>query len=477
MALVLFRIGVRSKSPPGPRGFPLLGHIFPIPALKAWTYFDKCSTKYGPVMGFSLVGERVLVLNRGPDADELVRPSQAGIYSSHPQLIYASKYWYQSRRLIFMPYGDELRRHRAAFYQMLQASDAASSAVHQEIESTKLLLDILENRQHLFENIEQFSVAVIYKLTYGKRMEGNERDLEDMAQVIHELNEKCQSSIHLVDCWPFLDNLPDSLAPWLREALRGHEVEATICGRLAEDVEVCRLDGRLQEECFVTRLLEQGRKLGFDRKSTAYLAGTAFEAGRGTTSSEITWFIAAAPLYLQSVKLARKEMDMVLSDRIPKIGDLDNLPYCTALVKEVLRCAPSVPCGVSHRSLEDDEFRGYQIKKGTTVIPNIWGMHHDESVFQDSSQFDPSRFLEHTKSTSDNGKTLVNICLGRFLGASSVWIAVVRLIWAFNILPVLDDTGDAILPITFRVGLLGLYGASGLYLLYEELLISNELIQ
>lgn len=38
------------------------------------------------------------------------------------------------------------------------------------------------------------------------------------------------------------------------------------------------------------------------------------------------------------------------------------------------------------------------------------------------------------------------MCPGQFLASKSVWIAIVRLLWAFNITPPIDASGKPILP-------------------------------
>jgi hypothetical protein len=86
---------------------------------------------------------------------------------------------------------------------------------------------------------------------------------------------------------------------------------------------------------------------------------------------------------------AQVELDRVLDGRLPEFNDRPNLPYINALVKESMRwqvvaplgkplsCIPPCseilqPAAASHVSVNDDEYNGYFIPKGTIVMGNAW---------------------------------------------------------------------------------------------------------
>lgn len=72
-------------------------------------------------------------------------------------------------------------------------------------------------------------------------------------------------------------------------------------------------------------------------------------------------------------KTAQAELDAVIgSHRLPYYTDRSSLPYIDAIVKECLRWQPVAPLGVVHKSIADDEYKGYFIPKGTLVMANIW---------------------------------------------------------------------------------------------------------
>ena len=99
-----------------------------------------------------------------------------------------------------------------------------------------------------------------------------------------------------------------------------------------------------------------------------------------------------------AMRKAQEELDRVVGrDRLPDFSDRENLPYIDAVVKEVLRWAAPVPLSVPNRVIQDDEYRGYFIPAGSTVIQNVWAIFRDPSIYPDPETFNPDRFLKDGK--------------------------------------------------------------------------------
>ena len=86
------------------------------------------------------------------------------------------------------------------------------------------------------------------------------------------------------------------------------------------------------------------------------------------TSYMLSFFLAMA-MFPGVQEKARKQLELVVgTDRLPALEDLDSLPYIQATYMEALRWAPVLPLGVPHRAISADEYEGYYIPAGTTVI-------------------------------------------------------------------------------------------------------------
>ncbi|KAG6873388.1 hypothetical protein C0995_016198 [Termitomyces sp. Mi166 len=433
----------RPRFAPGPKEHPVVGHTFQVPKVKVWRYFEKLSSQHGPIIRLSLAGDEILVLNDPSDAEELLS-RRSHNYSSRKPLIYAGKYQSHNKRLVLLPYGPELKKQRAAFYQMLQPRVIGSYERMQELESTKLMYDMLTRPEDADMNAKRYAASLVFTLSYGRRLGDDDKDLLAVLGILDNFIADCYPGAHLVDTFPILDKiLPDFLAPWRAAAGKKHENEMKLYTRLVLEVKEKMDKDQTDLECFAARLWEQQEKLDLDLTTLSYgtdsipmsdrrspltsitllVAGSAFEAGTGTTAGSFLWFLMAMILFPETMHKAHAELKSVLGtdgETIPTFEHLDRLPYCVALTKEVFRWMPAAPGGFPHYSDAEDEYKGYTIKANTMVIPCVWSMQvwflldnsttleadvdvrkHNEKLFPNPLAFDPDRFLQ-SKVSSPN---------------------------------------------------------------------------
>jgi len=167
-------------------------------------------------------------------------------------------------------------------------------------------------------------------------------------------------------------------------------------------------------------------------------AASAYAAGIETTSSAITTFFLAMASYPGVQEKAQRELDAVVGgSRLPDFNDRVSLPYVEALYRETLRWMPVVPLGIPHAAMERDAYKGFVIERGTTVIPNIWAMAHDEIKYPQPALFNPDRYFGTNGQLDDDSNPAFGfgrrVCPGRHFASASVWLAVVSVLATFNI--------------------------------------------
>ncbi|KAK1232849.1 hypothetical protein PQX77_004015 [Marasmius sp. AFHP31] len=441
----------------GPKGLPLIGNVGQIPTTQTWRHFEKLSKTHGPIFRLTLAGDEILVLNHPRDAEELLG-RRSHNYSSRAPLIYAGKYQSRNKRLVLLPYGNDLKRQRAAFNQMVQPRAVGGYEGIQEIEATKFLYGMMNDPEDATHHSRRFAASLVFHLSYGGRLKDDDRDLEAVTKVLADFVQDTYPGTHIVDSFPWLDDvLPDFLAPWRAQATAKHHYEMKLYQRLALEVKSQMDNDEIGLECFAARLWDEARRrTDVDLEELAYLAGSAFEAGTDTSTGIMQWFVMAMLLYPETMRKAQAELDNVLGadgETMPGFTHFSHLPYCCALVKEVIRWAPPAPGGFPHTSDHDDEYQGYFIPAQTMVIPCIWSMHHLEELYPDSMAFKPERFVDPNRLEVEPNDLLEGHygfgfgrrkCPGMYLGGKSMWIGIVRMLWAFHIEHKLDDEGKRI---------------------------------
>lgn len=190
----------------------------------------------------------------------------------------------------------------------------------------------------------------------------------------------------------------------------------------------------------------------------AYTAGTILEAGSDTTATAILTFVLLMLSYPHVLKRAREEIDSVVGeDQMPTFDDEEKLPYIVACVQEMLRCHPPIIMGIPHRADEDDEYKGYHIPKGATVIGNLWAIHMDPVRYPNPTVFDPERFLgqpmRRAGGPDPQGRAQYafgfgrRFCAGKDVGEASLFIVCARLLWGLDFRAPIDPiTGKARIP-------------------------------
>jgi len=160
-----------------------------------------------------------------------------------------------------------------------------------------------------------------------------------------------------------------------------------------------------------------------------------------TTVSVLQMFFLAMALNAHVMRKAQDELDRVLGgERLPDFSDQENLPYISAITKELLRWGCPVPIGIPKRVVEDDTYNGYFIPAGATIIENIWAIFQDESIYPAPQIYDPERYLKDGKldpCVKDPEERIFGsgrrICPGRYFAMRTLFINIACILTIFDI--------------------------------------------
>lgn len=123
---------------------------------------------------------------------------------------------------------------------------------------------------------------------------------------------------------------------------------------------------------------------------------TLFLAGHETTANALTWtFYLLAQNPEKEAKLHEELAAVLPSGKIPTVEDLPDLKYAESVFAESLRLFPPA-WGLGRLAIEDHEFGGYKVPKGSLVLVSQFVMHRDKRFWENAAAFLPERWEKQT---------------------------------------------------------------------------------
>ncbi|KAK0193932.1 cytochrome P450 [Armillaria mellea] len=461
-ALLLHRLlsSIRRRGlplPPGPKGLPLIGNLWDVPAEYPWLTYAQWAATYGDILYLDTPGNPTVVINSAQAAADLFE-KRSGNYSDRPDFT-MMKLVEWGYNLAFMRYSNWWRMHRRMFHQYFQPR-AIPAYYPVQMRATLVLLQQLHKSPDAFvHHVRHHAGSVIMKTVYGYDVDPNgDRFVELVDRALESVRNVANVGSFLVDYIPSLKYLPRwlpganfrSLADTWRKDVKEMKDRPFMYASesMAND---------LLESSFVSENLTKTKEIGMSENATQLeiirnTAAVSFIAGADTTVSVLLSTILAFLLYPDVQAKAQAELDAVVgATRLPNFDDRPELPYIEAILSEALRWNPVVPMGVAHRSMNADVYRGYYIPAGATVIGNAWAILHDEKDYPNPFVFDPDRFMpKDGKKTQPEPIAAFGfgrrICPGRYLALNSAWIAIASMAATLSFSKAVDSEGRILEP-------------------------------
>ncbi|KAG6861010.1 hypothetical protein C0995_004863 [Termitomyces sp. Mi166 len=267
----------------------------------------------------------------------------------------------------------------------------------QTLKTHELLYRFLVAPEDFITHFRNAAGEIVMATVYDRNMSKSttEKFVTFSEHAITKLTESFFPGAVAVNALPFLRHIP----AWFPGA--GFHVYAADCRIYTSQMLEVPFEWKaagIELSSFAEQLLRRNSVLGpmaLPEADLKCVTATAFAAGADTVVSSAGTFIYTMLLNPDVQKKAQEEIDNVVGkNRLPDFSDRPNLPYVEAVFREVMRWHPVLPLGVAHSTTEDDVYNGYFIPKGTTVMPNIWSMTHDESRYPEPDLFKPERFFD-----------------------------------------------------------------------------------
>ncbi|PWY76508.1 cytochrome P450 2D18 [Aspergillus sclerotioniger CBS 115572] len=447
--------------PPGPPCIPLIGNVLQLPTTGIHLKFTEWAKAYGPIFSLKIGSSTTVVINSPPLVKHIL-DKQSAIYSHRPNIYIARELILRGDHMMFLNLGDAWRRGRRLYHQQFNETRCEKQhVILQNAEAIQMLRDFCLSPEALMSHPKRYSNSIMMSIVLGIRtMTPDTAHMRGLYHFLEGLSEILEiGATPPVDIFPIFKYLPES---WFHNWKSRSRAVGALLTRLYEPLidHVIRRRNRVgSKECFLDNVLDQQEKLGLSDRDILLMVGNLLEGGSDTTASMLLIFIQAMLKYPDIQTQVQAQIDSVVGeDRSPTWDDYARLPMVAMVVKECLRWRPVAPTAFPHAAKEDGEIDGMRIPKGSTVVLNVWGLHHDPDRHADPDIFNPWRYADRTLpapcyASSPDYENRDHyaygagrrICPGIQLAERGLFIGIAKMLWAFEISePVDPQTGRPI---------------------------------
>ncbi|XP_069024316.1 cytochrome P450 2U1 [Embiotoca jacksoni] len=451
--------------PPGPTPWPVVGNFghFLIPSfvqrrfgrgpvradVNIMDVLAEMANIYGNVYSL-FVGSQLIVVLNGYEAVKDALSNHPEVFSDRPD-IPAVTIMTKRKGIVFAPYGPVWRKQRKFCHTILRSFGlgklSLEPCIQQGLATIKTELLRLSDEGaaagvDLTPLISNAVSNVICSLILGQRFHHEDREFRTIVDLMVRGLEICVNSpAVLINIFPLLYYLPLGVFKELRQVER--DITVFLKRIITKHRQTLDPDNpRDLADMYLMEMLAQqaaGEKdSSFTEDYLFYIIGDLFIAGTDTSTNSVLWILLYMVLRPDIQDKVQAEIDEVVGrHRIPSLTDKGSLPFTEATIMEVQRLTTVVPLGIPHMASETTVFRGYTIPKGTVILPNLWSVHRDPSLWDDADRFNPARFLD------SEGKLLRKeyfipfgigrrVCMGEQLAKMELFLTVTSLLQAFK---------------------------------------------
>ncbi|XP_042660042.1 cytochrome P450 1A5 isoform X2 [Tyto alba] len=396
------------KSPPGPRGYPILGNVL---ELRKDTHLalTRLSQKYGDVMEVRIGTRPVLVLS-GLDTIKQALVKQGEDFMGRPDL-HSFRHVTDGQSLAFSPDSGEVWKARRKLAQnalktfSIAPSPTSSSTCLLEEHVSKEADYLVTKFLQLMEGEKSFdpyrylvvSVAnVICAICFGKRYDHNDQELLNIVNVSEQFGDVAASG-NPADFIPVLQYLPSRAMSLFKDFNKRfvHFLQKIVKEhyKTYDENNIRDITDSLIEQC-LHKNVEANTATKVPKEKIVNLVVDLFGAGFDTVTTALSWSLMYLVTYPNIQKKIQEELDQTIGrERRPRLSDRGTLPYTEAFILEMFRHSSFMPFTIPHSTTRDTVLNGYYIPKDRCVFVNQWEVNHDEKLWKDPLTFNPERFL------------------------------------------------------------------------------------
>ncbi|KAG7622551.1 Cytochrome P450 superfamily [Arabidopsis suecica] len=482
LLFVFIALFKKSKKPkhvkaPAPSGaWPIIGHLHLLSGKEQLLYrtLGKMADQYGPAMSLRLGSSETFVVSSFEVAKDCFTVNDKAL-ASRPITAAAKHMGYDCAVFGFAPYSAFWREMRKIATLELLSNRRLQMLKHVRVSEISMVMQDLYSlwvkkggsepvMVDLKSWLEDMSLNMMVRMVAGKRYFGGGSLSPEDAEEARQCRKGVANFFHLVGIFTVSDAFPK--LGWFD--FQGHEKEMKQTGRELDVILERWIENHRQQRKvsgtkhndsdFVDVMLslaEQGKFSHLQHDAITSIKSTCLAlilGGSETSPSTLTWAISLLLNNKDMLKKAQDEIDIhVGRDRNVEDSDIENLVYIQAIIKETLRLYPAGPLLGHREAIEDCTVAGYNVRRGTRMLVNVWKIQRDPRVYMEPNEFRPERFITgEAKEFDVRGQNFELMpfgsgrrsCPGSSLAMQVLHLGLARFLQSFDVKTVMDMPVD-----------------------------------
>jgi len=360
-----------------------------------------------------IIAKQAAVTGERPDL-----PVSAGLVSRNNRTVLKkTAQWIEGRQLM---------------HHLLSGTATRTYGHVQEEESTRLLQSYLRTPEQWFRHHYDYAYSVIHRVVVGEKPKQTQHELDEFRRVTVEFILSIYASIF--DFFPSIGVFQPYRNFWKRRGDDHMSVFEKWWAPVKTDIENAEAPPSFVRDV----LLKSHTKFATNNEEAMYLATSIVAAGSDNVRRAHNVLMMATLCHPQVVDKARSDLDSVLgvAGRLPRIADMNKLPYISAIIKEAMRWRPVVPLIPSHHSTKPIHFEGYTFPAGTDFVINSFAVASEVGRPQ---EFLPERWQGRELNITEDLWSFGGgrrVCVGYKIAHQELFLALAKMIYCFDAAPV-----------------------------------------
>ncbi|KAM3201078.1 Cytochrome [Capsicum annuum] len=434
------------KLPPGPWKLPFIGSMHHMAGGLPHRVLRDLAKKYGPLMHLQLGEVSAVVVTSSELAKQVLKTHDLA-FASRPKLSAMDIICYDSRDIVFSPYGEYWRQMRKiCVMELLSAKNVRSFSSIRHEEVNRLIESIRSSSSsseliNFTERVIWFTSCMICRSAFGQVLKEQDEFIKLIGQVV-----SLAGGFDVADIFPSYKFL-HSLSPAKKTLLDAHrKVDAIVEDVINEhkkNLENHNIDDAFGGEDLVDVLLrlmkDKSLQFPITNNNIKAIIVDMFAAGTETSSTTTVWAMVEMMKNPSILAKAQEEVREAFKDKatFDKI-DMEELKYLKLVIKETMRFHAPVPLLVPRECREETNINGYTIPVKTKVMVNVWALGRDPKYWDDAESFKPERFEKCSVDFVGNSFEYLpfgsgrRMCPGMSFGLANVYLPLAQLLYHFD---------------------------------------------